>query len=306
MQSNKSLEDLEKIYGAKKNLRNQPDLNYDKLRISKDEYNQENASSFQKKGKYEDDLEAYEEAIHSRKKDEFNEIKSFLPTSADQVISSRYESPLRSMKLTAIKWKIFAIFLLTLSTGYSFLHLWALFALFNPRLLPASPTFILEMAAKLEEMKDVLFNSYLINIVIDFWALAICSTLLISLIKDRLSHLEGSSDLKEGRFLKIVTRLAYWSIVIFAMSYIVGTLDVLYIVRPYATHNSMVILILFHLSKMMYIIFNIIAFKKYKSRKSIYEDLLLEALGNTNSGEEDSNEEENQDNLYRNSYYSDA
>jgi len=294
----KSLAELEKIYARNKNLQQKPDLNFDTLKISKDELNTKPAqpklelNTNSETGTYIGDP--------SLKKDEFIEIKTFLPKFAETMISSRYESPLKDLKVSTNRWKMFTLLLGVFSFAYFSLHLWATLTLSNLQNMSVASRAILQVSNVILQMQDILFYNYTMNVILDCWALLIYGIMMIALIRSSSGKIESYME-EKGRFEKALSLFIVLIVVLFGLSEILGTVFVLYMTETQVQTRDMAVIISFHLIKLLYLLLNVVAFKKYKTKKFIYEDLLLEALGPSDSGEEKS-EEEHRDNIPYNNY----
>jgi len=239
------------------------------------------ARAFQKQA----DMNHYNEEpiIQTNKgKEEFIELKTFLPTIPEKMISSRYESPLMSLKMSTSRWKIFTLWLAIFSFTYFSLHLWATLSLANYKVHSVSPQAMLEVSDVLVKMQDMLFYNYTTNIILDCCALAIYLSLVVILLKHNITKIDCSESEEKGRFEKILSRFILLIVMSFALSYIVGTV---LIFCATGGHHA---LIIFHATKLVYLFLNLIAFKQYKSKRFIYEDLLLEAMGPSESGDDKS------------------
>lgn len=303
MQPLKTLEELEKIYARDKNLQNKPDLNFDKLKISKEELDTKPKLA-QTENATEPNFPFYngDQPIVSKKQDEFIELKTFLPTNPEKMISTRYENPLNQLKVSTKRWKIFTVFLCIFSFGYFLLNLWATLALSNLQVFSEAPKAILQVTSLLLQMEDLLFYNYTLNIIMDVWALLIFVVLVFILIKETFSKVDVNIEEQTSWSEKTVPRVLKWFVILFGMSYIIGTIFVLHVMHSQANARDMAPLVIFHLSKLLYFLMNVIAFKKYKTTKFIYEDLLLEALGTSGSGDEKSEMEENNEHYNQNTY----
>jgi len=218
-------------------------------------------------------------------KEEFIELKTFLPTIPEKMISSRYESPLMSLKMSTSRWKIFTLWLAIFSFTYFLLHLWATLLLANYKVHSVSPKAILEVSDVLVKMRDMLFYDYTTNIILDCCALTIYLSLVVILLKHNITKIDCLESEEKGKLEKIFSRFILLIVLSFALSYIVGTI---LIFCATGGQQGTVTLIIFHTTKLVYLFVNLIAFNQYKSKKFIYEDLLLEAMGPSESGDDKS------------------
>jgi len=227
----------------------------------------------------------------NRKKEDFIELRNFLPATAEKMVSSRYESPLTQLKMSTKRWKMFTFLLGVFSFTYFLLNLWATLTLSKDEKLPKVFKQVSDIVI---QMQDMQFYSFTMNIVMDIWALVIYSILFIMLLKENSNKLENIMN-EKGLLEKTIIQLLTFVVILFGLSYIFGTVFMIY-----KTHNQvnagLTSLITFHSSKMVYLLLNVIALRKYKSNKFIYEDLLLEALGPSDSGDDRSEIEENEQN----------
>jgi len=294
MQPKKSLAELEQIYGRKMNLNNKPDLAYGDLKIDTKEFDTQLATK-QKKNKNQE-IEIYDDEImqtNESKKEAFNEIRSFLPTSTEKMISSRYESPLKSLKASANHWRIFTIVLGFFGFLWFLLHLWATLSIVYTNIIPMTPEFILNLTILLDSMNDYLFDNDKLSITVDVFGLVIYITAVVKLIIHGIVKIE-SFDSKQN-FADIhrkFSKFASLTIAVFGLVYLTGTIFALYVVRSQMGLAEMSVLIIYHSSKFVFLLLTVIAFRKYRSKNFIYEDLLLEALGNSSSGGDHTDEEE--------------
>jgi len=221
----------------------------------------------------------------------FIEVRTFLPTIGEKTISGRYESPLKSFKISASRWKTFTIMLAIFSFCYFTLHLWVTINLtgYNTN---SAPRAILEVSSLLVKFRDMLFYNYTMNIVMDCWAIMIYLFLIVILLRENFTKIDAE---EQSRFEKIASKTIALAVLLFALSYILGTVLVVWKTPNEVGANPLAILIAFHLIKMIYLLLNFIAFRKYKSKKFIYEDLLIEALGPSDAGEKSQSVEENDD-----------
>jgi len=284
MQVKKSLEDLEKIYAPKKNLHNKPDLHYETLKVSRDEFNTKPPQTIQSKAA-ETDFGYYDQP--KIKKDDFIEIRTFLPAATEKMISSRYENPLTQLKSSTKRWKIFTLILVILSFTYFSLNLWATLVLSNIDVLPIQPRAIIQVSDIVIRMQDMQFYSYTMNIVMDVWAIIIYITLFIKILRENSTKVETMMN-EKGLMQRIMLRFLMLTVVLFGISYLLGTVFALVMIRNQINARHMTSLIIFHSSKMVYLLLNVIAVVKYNARKFVYEDLLLEALGSSGSVDEQS------------------
>jgi len=277
MQSHRSSEKVSTQGQTLQTLNLQSDT---KRQVSTETQLKTTARAFQKQA----DLNQYNEEpiIQTDKKGEFIELKTFLPTIPEKMISSRYESPLMSLKMSTSRWKIFTLWLAIFSFTYFSLHLWATLSLANYKVHSVSPQAMLEVSDVLVRMQDMLFYNYTTNIVLDCCALAIYLSLVVILLKHNICKIDCSESEEKGRFEKILSRFTLLIVLGFALSYIIGTV---LIFCATGGHHA---LIIFHATKLVYLFLNLIAFKQYKSKRFIYEDLLLEAMGPSESGDDKS------------------
>jgi len=216
-----------------------------------------------------------------KRKGEFIELKTFLPTIPEKMISSRYESPLMSLKVSTSRWKVFTLWLAILSFTYFLLHLWTTLLFVNYKVHSVSPKAIFEVSDVLVKMQDMLFQNYTTNIILDCCALTIYLSLVVILLKHNITKIDCSEPEEKGRLEKIFSRFILLIVLSFALSYIIGTVLIF-------CATGTVALIIFHAVKLVYLFLNLIAFQQYKSKKFIYEDLLLEAMGPSESGDDKS------------------
>lgn len=294
MQEKKSLADLEKIYGRNINLHNKPDLDFGGLKIDKKEFDSQQPTIKQKKNK-DQELEIYDDDIMQTtesKKEALNEVRSFLPTSVERMISSRYESPLKSLKASANQWRIFTIVLGLFGFVWFSVHLWATLSLVYTDIVPMTPGFVLNLTSLFYRMNDVLFNNDKLSIVLDLFGLVIYITAVVKLAIHGVAKIESFDTKQEpGEDLhRRFSKFASLTITIFGLAYLLGTVVALYVVHSQLGMNDMSILIIYHASKFVFLLLTVVAFRKYRSKNFIYEDLLLEALGN--SGSDHTDEEE--------------
>ena len=227
------------------------------------------------------------------KKEELIQLRNFLPSIAEKTISSRYENPLTQLKMSTKRWKILTFFLAIFSFTYFSLNLWATLTLTNTEILPET---FQQVSNIVIQMQDMQFYSFTMNIVMDIWALAIYSILFIMLLRESSTRIETMMN-EKGLFERVMIRLLTLVVVLFGLSYIIGTIFVICKTHSRVHAGELASLIVFHSSKMIYLLLNVIALRKYKSKKFTYEDLLLEALGPSDSGDERSETEENQHNF---------
>jgi len=145
-------------------------------------------------------------------------------------------------------------------------------------------------------MQDMQFYSFTMNIVMDIWALVIYSILFIMLLRENSTKVESIMN-EKGLFEKMMIQLLTFIGILFGLSYIIGTVFIIYKTHNQVNSDELISLITFHSTKMIYLLFNVIALSKYKSNKFIYEDLLLEALGPSDSGDDKSEIDRDEENL---------
>lgn len=173
------------------------------------------------------------------------------------------------------------------------MNLWATLTLTNAELLPDTFEQVSNIVIMMQDMQ---FYSFTMNIVMDIWALIIYSILFIMLLRESSTRIETIMN-EKGLFERVMIRFLTVVVILFGLSYIIGTVFVICKTHKLVSAEELVNLIVFHSSKVGYLLFNVIALKKYKSKKFTYEDLLLEALGPSDSGDERSEIEENQQNF---------
>ena len=302
MHPKQSLQDLERIYAPKKNFHNDPDLNYEKLKISKDEFNTKPSVAIQMREAGNDFGYCDSPILKSKhQKDDFIEIKTFLPTEAEKMISSRYENPLTQLKKSTKRWKIFNLLLACLSFVYFSLNLWATLVLSKINVIPIQPQAILHVSNIVIRMQDMQFYSYTMNIVMDVWAMVIYTTLFVMLLKESSTKIETMMN-EKGLLERVILKVLMFGVVLFGLSYILGTVFGLLVNHSQTAARNMTILVIFHSSKMIYLLLNVLAVRKYKANKFVYEDLLLEALGSSGSVDEYSEAEDHGHRFADNSY----
>jgi len=282
MQSEKTLEGSQKV-STQTHFNLQSDT---KRQTATESELKTSARNLQKQFEMNMHLYSEEHIQTTKRKEEFIELKTFLPTVPEKMISSRYESPLMSLKMSTSRWKIFTLWLAIFSFLYFLFHLWATLLLMNYKVHSVSPKAILEVSDVLVKMQDMLFYNYTTNIILDCCALTIYLGLVVILLRHNISKMDCELLAEKGRLEKILSRFILFIIFAFAISYIVGTILIFCATGGWAP------LIVFHSVKLVYLTLSLIAFKKYKSKKFIYEDLLLEAMGPSESGDDKSQTEE--------------
>lgn len=145
---------------------------------------------------------------------EFIEVKTFLPTKVDKLISSRYANPLTQLKGSTKRWKALTLLLVLFSLVYFSINLWATISLFDLQASSKAPRALSEVSSLLIEMQDLMFSNYTVNLIMDVWALTIYVALAIVLLGQSTAYIEKSFD-EKGKLERFIIRSLITIVVLF-------------------------------------------------------------------------------------------
>lgn len=222
---------------------------------------------------------------------EFIDVKTFLPTNVDKLISSRYANPLTQLKGSTKRWKALTLLLVLFSLVYFSINLWATISLFDLQRSSSAPRALIEVSSLLIEMQDLMFSNYTVNLIMDVWALTIYVALAIVLLCQSTAYIEKSFD-EKGGCERFIIRSLIALVVLFGLTYLAGTIFLLAMMHKWVGASNHILVFAFHSSKVVFLLLNVVAYKIYRARKFVYEDLLLEAMEPSDFADEKSETEE--------------